>query len=603
MKQIFRKEANSSSCRVTERRHVDGDSTQRITIHGPRLKSNAHLLELLSAGVWLAEQANDTRRGPSSIEVLLHPLGSPWIRLVAILFRPGTIPAFLRKVLNCDERPGRSDTEMQRSGTTIIEEVRGGSSPVSLHVNEDLKLTIKRVRPGYVKTACWTLRAAWNALRCLNACYSKRRLNVHKFLSLSDRGIQIGDLVVSDTISIHPDSGGRVRHCSILDLFIGLTNAIYTISYIQETAGPWHGPGAHYVAISERTYLEGIYPRALRQRGVPFLELYDYSGRLRIVAPDDEVPNPSVARPPDGRPLSHREREAAHNYLAERVSETGRLLWYMNVGRNTNAGDRVVDDRGNVIAHDRQRLTIVMCLHSFDDALYWYGNDGFEDLYEWTVVSIDECLQNPQVGRVLIKEHPNVDPIEFLGDKHAVRLLRARYSEHPKVRFIDRRTNVNALNSLGYVYGITNHGSIAEELVGAGLPVIASSKGPWGAHYPFPRLWHSPEEYVTILRGLTVEDWCPPTEAENEALAQFINEYRLIGPPDQDLPIWLQWMLWQDGSVDILARDIAQRVERKIAELEPDSPQLIEWLRDRMGTCRVDREREKEQEPAFTIRC
>jgi hypothetical protein len=40
-------------------------------------------------------------------------------------------------------------------------------------------------------------------------------------------------------------------------------------------------------------------------------------------------------------------------------------------------------------------------------------------------------------------------------------------------------------------------------------------------------------------------------------------------------------MVWEDPSINILARDISDRAERQIAELEPTSEQLLAWLRGR----------------------
>jgi hypothetical protein len=210
-----------------------------------------------------------------------------------------------------------------------------------------------------------------------------------------------------------------------------------------------------------------------------------------------------------------------------------------------------------------------------------FGLDGFEDLYDWTVVTIDECLGNRHIGRVLIKGHPNIELVTVSADKHAVERLRRRFQHEPRVAFIDPRTDIKALTSLGLVYGITHHGSVAEELVAVGLPVIASSTAPWKKNYPFLRLWDSPSEYVAILRGLKTTDWSAPGSREMEALLQYVHEYRLNILPGEDLPVSVQWMVWDDNTIDILDSAIATLEERRIAELEADSPQLIEWLRDR----------------------
>jgi hypothetical protein len=410
--------------------------------------------------------------------------------------------------------------------------------------------------------------------------------------------VHIGDLIASEAMGFNPTAGGSLWRCGALAIFRGIVDAIYTVDYIHERQ--WNVQD--YVTASETTYLEELYRRTLWQQGLRILEMYDYSGRLHILARGEELPNPFVARARQGPALSKLQRERAKQYLAERLNAT-RHLWYMNIGHNTRQCQPVVDEKGQVLASDTSHLTMVIFLHSFDDAQYQFGLDGFDDLYEWTISSIDECLANRHVGRVLIKEHPNVDPVGFPGDKHALQRLKARYRHEPRITLVDRYTNIKAFASLGCVYGITNYGSVAEELVAAGLPVIASAKGSWGKNYPFLRVWDSPEEYVTILRRLTPANWCAPGEIEAEALAEFVHEYRINILPGADIPLWFQCMVSQDSTINILDRDIIERVERGIAELEPDSPQLVGWLRDRAKSHRADRKGYEEPGSSPRIAC
>jgi hypothetical protein len=123
---------------------------------------------------------------------------------------------------------------------------------------------------------------------------------------------------------------------------------------------------------------------------------------------------------------------------------------------------------------------------------------------------------------------------------------------------------------------------VAEELVSLGVPVIGSTKAPWGTFYPFLCLWDSPEEYRAMLRGLSTSDWHPPTPEQIEGLYQFVREYRLNISPGQDLPIPVRWLQWKDKDVEILARDISETAEKEIGGLFPDSPVLVEWLQDRL---------------------
>ena len=145
----------------------------------------------------------------------------------------------------------------------------------------------------------------------------------------------------------------------------------------------------------------------------------------------------------------------------------------------------------------------------------------------------------------------------------------------------------NGIGSLGLVHGLTHHGSVAEELVAVGVPVIASSKAPWGTTYPFLRVWNSPGEYIDILESLHAANWLPPNDAQKEALVQFISEYRLSVEPERDDESWFQWMNWADKTTHKLSRDSYTETIRRIEALEQDSPQLLEWLRERASVYRL----------------
>jgi hypothetical protein len=162
---------------------------------------------------------------------------------------------------------------------------------------------------------------------------------------------------------------------------------------------------------------------------------------------------------------------------------------------------------------------------------------------------------------------------------------------------------VKAFAGLGCVCGLTNYGSVAEECVPAGIPMIASAKGPWGTHYPFLRVWESPAEYVALLRRLTAAEWRPPGEREMEALAEFVFEYRVNIRPAADVPLWFQWAALQDPSINILDRDVIEKVERRIVDLEPDAPSLIGWLRERAMIHRTDRPGHRSGSSSCQVAC
>ena len=557
------------------------EEADRITILSPRLSNNAYLLDLLNGCVWLSEQVGTRNHRRRRIEILLYPVGSPWVRWVRAFTDVSTIPPKIRRFASKLLRPFRTDrgSLADHQGPLIIDQLRHQSSGVHMQLEESSTIDIYPFEVSHGESVWPTIRACMSAWWCWRECGQNGRLNVQALLLLRYRGVLVGDLVGSETIGLNPSAGGSLRRCGFVALFACLVDAVFTVDYIL--GRKWNAQDWEYVTTPETTYLEEIYRRTLKLHRYNILELYDYSGQLRVIGPEENVPNPFIVRAWEREELSAAQRDRTWHYLAERVSDAGRKLWYMNVGRNAGGQKLVVDERGNAVARDDQSLTIVLFLHGFDDAQYMFGLDGFEDLYDWTVVTIDECLGNAQIGRVLIKGHPNIDLEEVTADKFAVLRLRHRYQQEPRVRFIDPRTDINSLASLGLVYGITHHGSVAEELVAVGVPVIASSIAPWEKNYPFLHLWDSPSEYVSMLRELRMADWLAPGSKEREALVRYVNEYRLNILPGQDLPVSVQWMIWENSIIDILTPNISSITEQRIAKLEADSPQLIEWLHDR----------------------
>jgi hypothetical protein len=579
---------------------ITGTKPIRLTVHAPRFCSNVHVLDLLDGVVWLAQQEQRKTCPATLIEVLLHPVGSPWVRALRIVSN-WTVKAWrqLFRRYNLDDEPsGTSITAANHRKGTITGQLRGRYESVRIPVDENLTVAMHRIKVGYLKSLAMTLRAVLRGFKHYVSCMRRGRFDRQVFLVSRYRGVHIGDLIASEAIGFNPNAGGHLQRCGSLAMLRGIVDAIYTVDYILgQSWNAWD-----YTTVSETTYLEELYRRTLHQQGLQSLEMYDYSGQLYILPGQGPLPNPFIARAWQGPTLSPAQRERAKRYMSERLNAT-RHLWYMNVGRNVQQSQDVRDEQGQLLAPDTTNVTAVVFLHSFDDAQFQFGLDGFDDLYEWTVTTINECLANRHVGRVLIKEHPNVDPVAFPGDKHALRRLRARYGGVPRVVFVDRYTNVKAFAGLGCVCGLTNYGSVAEECVPAGIPMIASAKGPWGTHYPFLRVWESPAEYVALLRRLTAAEWRPPGEREMEALAEFVFEYRVNIRPAADVPLWFQWAALQDPSINILDRDVIEKVERRIVDLEPDAPSLIGWLRERAMIHRTDRPGHRSGSSSCQVAC
>ena len=566
---------------------IDCDGTERVTIHSPRLNVNIYLMNLMNAGIWLGEKAPIKTSRKRTIEIILHPVGSPWIRWLRVLCDPLKFPGFVRRHHFARTRSVTNalDWFKRSCGRGLVDTICSHSSGVRIHVNERVALHIRLIKLEYLQTIGPTLVALGTALRYWALCVENRRLNVQRFLLLHHRGVHIGDLIASESLRRDPDAGGSLRRCGRFGMFWLLVGAVHTTDYVDSIE--WQPHPLAYVTTPEPTYLEAIYRRALAREGFRILELHDYAKPLRIIHSAEDTRNPYVAQRNKTIKLSLHQQEKVRQYLDERLSDPSQHLPYMYSGQNSNDIAFVPSINGHSIAANHTSLTMVLFLHNFDDAQYSFGLDGFEDLYDWTIISIEKCLKNRDVGRILVKAHPNTDAEHYPGDKKAIDELRHRYSNEARVIFIDPHTSITAISSLGLVYGLTHHGSVAEELVAVGVPVIASSKAPWGETYPFLRVWNSPREYADILADLHAASWLPPDNTQKEALAQFVNEYRLRVEPERHHESWFQWMAWADKTTYKLSRGSYMEAARRIEALEINSQTLLEWLRERASAYRM----------------
>lgn len=551
----------------------------KFVIHSPRLQCNAYLIDLLDAAVWLSESRMSAAQDDRVVEIFLHPVGSPWIRVFHGQIRPKRIFSYVsRKIKRVLRRlVGHSDRGTGASGSSLIEQIHRRRT-IEIQATARTKIVIRVTGWGPVRSTLQTLAAFSETVREWAKLSTRGRLDIQALLSLRYRDVPIGDLVASTVLSGEIAAGGSLRDCRPSAIFMYLLDAIFTLRHIASM--PNKIQLNEYVAVPEVTYLEAIYLRALRQNGMMVMELYDYSGIPYLISKEEELRHTDIARVWDKGSLQDAELARVTSYLQDRLTKR-ESLWYMYIAKCADLVDTLTDNASGNLSRDEYKLTIVIFLHSFSDAQYWFGLDGFEDLYQWTCESIDHCLANPQIGRVLIKRHPGINLAKYPGDTYAEDKLQNRYKNESRLIFINRHANIKTLTELGYVYGITHHGSVAEELVASGLPCIASIYAPWGGNYSFLRTWDTPENYRELLRNLAVGTWKVPGKAEAEALARFVSEYRLSAEPEAARPISMQWMIWQDQATDVSDPDLSEKTERLIATLRNDSPELIDWLRER----------------------
>jgi len=505
----------------------------RLILHSTQLfgASDPFVLKAIDGALWyLAQQKNC-----DEVDVIFHPTRNPF-NIFGIMLdgarKVKHVPEKLRHLL-CN-----SWARIQ-SAPKLDREYISDSDDQCLAVaegNPDSVIVRLRYKPYPVITSFRDfILIHVKAIELFGRSFEKGRFNGALLLKTRYGPILIGDLVGSSALRLRPYGGGSLSHCK-LAVLEQLVDAITFSRYINRNLlGQFEVKINSAILVREPTYLDAIYNRMLSHYGVGVIELYAYNSIYRLV-------NAEKYRPFSERVISRCTIKLnddwivnAMNYLSERIADPSRRLAYMQTG--TNHEPNLLDEDQKPIKLVKGVASAAVFLHSFDDAQYVFGLDGFADLFDWTRFTIKTLLSNPKIGKVLIKSHPNVDYRNYTGDKKAMDRLKKMFPVSDKLCWVNACSGPKSFRNAGDFIGITHHGSIAEELVFLGVPVIASICAPWRDQYHFLNIWTSVEHYKALLmsdpRDLIV------TEKDKLELFAYVCEARLsVNITQQDRWPW-----------------------------------------------------------------
>jgi hypothetical protein len=387
----------------------------------------------------------------------------------------------------------------------------------------------------------------WVAIRLWLRLYVAGKKNNQRLLNLTYHGVLIGDLIASTALREYPEAGGSLDK-SKGDLSL-IARSVALVDYCRNQFFTSYSNEV-YITIPEQTYLHGIYKRVLHSAGAKIIDK-NYTGHYKIIPPKEAYTNPGMIQNSECIKMTGEHRGKAVTYLNGRIEKPLEYLWYMFNG--VNRTDKALFDLSGVeVKIQKNQLYVVVFLHSFDDAQYAYGLDGFDDLYHWTTETIDSLLANRNVNTIFVKPHPNSDYSSYPGDKVAFERLVKRYKQRKRVVWLGKDISPKSFVDAGKFVGITHHGSIAEELTFLGIPVVAGVYAPWGRACKFVHAWSSPNEYREILMSLSVENWRRPSELMRDELYRFVLEYRIDIQSICDRSAWIVFAnLIDDGMPEI----------------------------------------------------
>lgn len=341
--------------------------------------------------------------------------------------------------------------------------------------------------------------------------------NTRFFSSLTYERVNIGELIISTALSKDQRLAGEFK------LTTALKAEIATAVAMVEFSKQFRMHKYSYVTTHEPMYLESIYKRALHGAGASILETFNYKSKYILVRAEEKIPNPWIADNSE----STCSNQMYEDFFRKRLFETDNSdLWYMHGNFNQNQSKIILDYKGTPLVITQEEVTILLCLHSFTDAQHAYGFDDFTDYHDFFKTCIDSALLNTNIGNVLVKLHPNVDYSSQGIEKRAFEKIEQQYSINEKVHFLSPTASLVAISEILNLVAVTHHGSVAEELVYLGVPVIASTKSPWSDKYNFVINYTSRNELIAKIRCLRLATIQKPSHDQVNELMRFITEYR-----------------------------------------------------------------------------
>ena len=157
----------------------------------------------------------------------------------------------------------------------------------------------------------------------------------------------------------------------------------------------------------------------------------------------------------------------------------------------------------NLENHDFSKYEYVVYAHSFTDGQLVYGNDEFENTYDW----LDFTLKNLSRlnKKVLIKAHPNFYEKSYgilsYWDKKIFKNIINKYKFNKKFSFMNKPIfNHDLLKKLNKnCILLTHHGTALLEGSYLGFKTISSISTFYGDEYKHSIMWKNKNEYMKLL--------------------------------------------------------------------------------------------------------
>ena len=400
--------------------------------------------------------------------------------------------------------------------------------------------------------------------------FRKSELKNRAYMKYKVAGIYAGLHVLSEALRSDYKSFGSIFHCRI-----GILTALYklhsSVKEYEQIVLPKKSNS--FVCGPALEYIYGFFSRYMSDQGAFFLETNNrqqpyikrelnekYYSRLNLSKLEIDFLDV--------------EKDKITEYYKNRIERPWEAFRY-----------KVEKYSSNKELTNLNGVTVILYLHSFTDAQYVYGYDGYHDLMDWCLSTISLLNSNEYISKVVVKPHPESTSTYHPGDSIANKYLKSQLSKFDKVEWADFHFDVNHIVSKGLVVGITHHGSVAEELVFKKIPVIASTNSYWGEEYKFGYWWKNVKDYENLISGKAITELVVTKTQIDELYRYAMDQYFNINS-DVNFNIdstWLDMLSIYDGVEDCLEHgENMEQIIRLVSMIDPEDRQFKEYIKTRL---------------------
>ena len=312
---------------------------------------------------------------------------------------------------------------------------------------------------------------------------------------MSYKNIRIGDLAASFAFRLDDLSHGSIKKVKFL-----LLNLVHCISIIRYSLKFSNKNYVNYVYTPEPTYVAGCYSRSFGYLYNSIIDNRSPIYNFQIVDYKSYLNNKSIISKLTNVKSKIDSNFSIDTYFYTRFYKPKMSLDYLEIGFN---------DINNVNFDDilktklrKSNLTIVLFLQTVFDGQYLFGiNKAFTDLYDWAEYTINFIKSKYKDAIILIKPHPNISNELHPGDANYLKYIKKNLNSD-NVFILDKNFSPYGFNEFSNIVGITIHGTVVDELIYLGIPVISSSYSIWGADFEFTNPWGTKCSYDNILSDL-----------------------------------------------------------------------------------------------------